>query len=179
MESAETRSPRSDMYRSEILRNSQVGSKNFLVTQVTNIEQELFMVPWQGARFLFVCNDTMVKICYDAKISSLKDIQILASDYREMKVSLVNCTASCCVINVNAIPKMQGYIGYIFGYQGVLSIIEDYNGLEFRQLHYDDSDGLPDSCPYDGSAMQSEWEDKIKEPFEDYIVKLFTTESQY
>jgi hypothetical protein len=155
-----------------VLQNQNTTGRNYLVTQVTDMEQEFLCSPWQGARFLFPENSTLTVLSLSNKVRSLKNIQETALAYREFKNTL-GSTRSSCVMNINAIPKMPGYMGYIFGYQGIISIIEEDGKVELRQIHYDDSDGPPTLCNHTESAMQGTWEDKICGPFEEYILKLF------
>ena len=156
------------------LHESRKHDFSLVATLVTEQEAEFFKTAWVGARFVYVTSNSIIcAYLGSTAITRPEDFQNIAKVYRELCADFQTDVAAC-IINVNAIPKMPGYLGYVFGFQGLFSILQCGHISEFRQIFYDDSNGgAPILAPEISSAMNLAWDDKLGEPIDTYMTRLF------
>jgi len=149
-----------------------IRDMNYLMTQVTELEDAFFMNPWSGAKFLMGHKESIVVFETVRGIAGPEDIQATAGLYRELCDALKTNFAAC-VMNIHAVPKMPGLVGYIFGVEALYSVAQSGATSELRCKFYDSSDGHPTPSQQTESVLVSAWEERIKEPFESFMKRLF------
>jgi len=146
-----------------------------LLGEVKHLENEFFTQPWMGAKFILVESSRSFMYVFETqqtRVSGPEDLQSIAAMYRELE-NKFNTTIASCIINVNAIPKMPGNVGYIFGYQALYTLTRQGSLCDISKVSYDDSNGAPEIIESESSAMKTAWEERIGEPLEHFIKRLF------
>ena len=145
-------------------------------TLVTAEEQAFLEEPWEGAKIL-IPQEASVRefLVLNIRPNSLRDLQHIAATYREL-LKASSATSAGCVINFSVTPNLPGNLGPLFGYNALISVIQNGTHFEVRYNSYEMDEERPSFLCLDESAWESQIELKLGEPFEAFFNRLFFIE---